>query len=125
MLQYGLKENDIILISSILGRKSIPIELAIKCKELGMSVIAFTNLKHSKSVSSRHSPKQKLYELCNYVIDNCGEVGDVMMLVEDTKGKMGSNSSIVGMYMAQLLSMLLAQNLAKADIELPVFLSEM
>ena len=36
---------------------------------------------------------------------------------------MGSSSSIVGMFMAQLLSMLLAQNLAKAGIEPPVFLS--
>lgn len=123
MLQYGLKENDIILISSNSGRNSMPIELAIKCKELGMSVIAFTNLKHSKSVTSRHPSKQKLYEVCDYVIDNCGEIGDAMMQIEGTKGKMGSSSSIVGMYMAQLLSMLLAQNLAIAGIEPPVFLS--
>lgn len=123
MLQYGLKENDIILISSNSGRNSMPIELAIKCKELGMSVIAFTNLKHSKSVTSRHPSKQKLYEVCDYVIDNCGEIGDAMMQIEGTKGKMGSSSSIVGMYMAQLLSMLLTQNLAIAGIEPPVFLS--
>ena len=123
MLQYGLKENDVILISSNSGRNSLPIELAIQCKELGMSVIAFTNLKHSINVTSRHCSKQKLYEVCDYVIDNCGEIGDAMMFVDNTKGKMGSSSSIVGMYMAQLLSMLLAQNLAKAGIEPPVFLS--
>lgn len=123
MLQYGLKENDIILISSNSGRNPMPIELAIKCKELGMTVVAFTNLKHSKSVTSRHPSKRKLYEVCDYVIDNCGKTGDAMMQVEGTKGKMGSSSSIVGMYMAQLLSMLLAQNLAIAVIEPPVFLS--
>ena len=123
MMQYGFKENDAILISSNSGRNSLPIELAIQCKELGMSVIAFTNLKHSINVTSRHSSKQKLYEVSDYVIDNCGEVGDAMMFVDNTKGKMGSSSSIVGMYMVQLLSMMLAQNLAKAGIEPPVFLS--
>lgn len=123
MTQYGFKENDVILISSNSGRNAMPIELAKLCKELGMLTIAFTNLVHSKSVTSRHVSKQRLYEVCDYVIDNCGMIGDAMMVVDGVRGKMGASSSIVGMYMAQTLSILLAEELSKVGIEPPVFLS--
>lgn len=123
MMQYGLKDKDIILISSNSGRNAMPVELAKACHELGMVTIAFTNLKHSQAVTSRHRSGHNLYQVCDYVIDNCGVVGDAMMEVKGVKGQMGSSSSLIGMYMAQTLSMLIAQKLAEAGIEPPVFLS--
>lgn len=123
MMQYGFKENDCILISSNSGRNAMPIELAILCKEIGMKTFAFTNLKHSMSVTSRHVSKQKLYQVCDYTIDNYGVIGDAMVSMDGVKGKMGASSSIIGMYMAQVLSTLLAKQLVKEKIEPPVFLS--
>ena len=101
----------------------MPVELAMACHELGMCTIAFTNLKHSQVVTSRHSRGLKLYQVCDYVIDNCGVVGDAMMEVKGVKGQMGASSSLIGMFMAQTLSMLIAQKLAEVGIEPPVFLS--
>ena len=123
MMQYGFKDKDIILISSNSGRNAMPVELAMACHELGMYTIAFTNLKHSQVVTSRHSRGLKLYQVCDYVIDNCGVVGDAMMEVKGVKGQMGASSSLIGMFMAQTLSMLIAQKLAEVGIEPPVFLS--
>ena len=45
------------------------------------------------------------------------------MELDGVKGKMGSTSSIIGMYMAQSLSMLIAVEMVRRGMEAPVFLS--
>lgn len=121
--QYGIHAGDTVLISSNSGRNGMLVELALKLRTLGAITIAFTGLKHAQSVTSRHESGKKLYELCDFVIDNCGEPGDALVTLEGVRGKMGASSSIIGMYMAQTLSMYIAQALAELGAEVPVFLS--
>lgn len=121
--QYGIRTGDAVLISSNSGRNGMLVELALKLRALGAITIAFTNLKHSQSVTSRHVSGKKLCGLCDFVIDNCGEVGDASIALEGVRGKMGASSSIIGMYMAQTLSMYIAQALVELGAEAPVFLS--
>ncbi len=121
--QYGITAGDIVLISSNSGRNGMLVELAMKLRALGAATIAFTNRRHSESVSSRHASGKKLYELCDFVIDNCGETGDASISLEGIRGKMGASSSIIGMYMAQTLSMYIAEELAKLGAQAPVFIS--
>lgn len=121
--QYKIKKGDIVMISSNSGRNALPIEMAIILKSIGVKTIAFTNLRHSKDVTSRHASGKRLFEVCDYVIDNCGCVGDAMMEIDGVKGKMGSSSSIIGMYMVQTLSMLIAKEMHRRNMAVPVFLS--
>lgn len=121
--QYPITSQDVLLISSNSGRNGLPVELAIECQRRGIKTIAFTNLKHSQNVTSRHNSGKRLYEVCDYVIDSCGVIGDALMEVPGTRGKMGASSSIIGMFMAQCLSMLIAAELSKRNMEPPVFLS--
>lgn len=123
IMQYKIKEGDIVMISSNSGRNAMPVEMALELKKQGIKTIAFTNLEHSEHSTSRHPSGKKLYEICDIVIDNCGCPGDASMQLEGVKGKMGSTSSIVGMYMAQSLSMMIAQEMAERNLEVPVFLS--
>lgn len=123
MMQNKIQEGDIVLISSNSGRNGLPVELALALKRKKIKTIAFTNLKHSKTVTSRHHSGKKLFEVCDYVIDNCGEIGDACINLEGVKGKMGATSSIIGMYMAQLLSMRVAEEMKSRKIEVPIFLS--
>lgn len=121
--QYKIKAGDIVMISSNSGRNNLPVELALELKKRKVTTIAFTSLKHSQSTVSRHESKQRLFEVCDYLIDNCGCVGDAMLELQGVNGKMGASSSIVGMYMAQSLSLLLAKEMAKRGMKVPVFLS--
>ncbi len=121
--QYKITKDDVILISSNSGRNAMIVEMAKICKEQGTLTIAFTNLTHSKSVTSRHECGENLYQVSDYVIDNCGVIGDAMMELEGVRGKMGSTSSIVGMFMAQSLSMMIASEMHKRELIPPVFLS--
>lgn len=121
--QYPITEKDIVLISSNSGRNAMIVELAMELKRRGIPTVAFTNLTHSRQVTSRHSSGKRLFEACDHVIDNCGCEGDACMDLPGIPGKMGASSSIVGMFMAQNLSMLLAMELKRRNLEVPVFLS--
>jgi uncharacterized phosphosugar-binding protein len=123
LTQYKITDRDIVMIVSNSGRNALPVELALELKRRGIPTVAFTGLNHSRGSSSRHASGKRLFEICDYVIDNCGCPGDASMELEGVAGKMGSTSSIVGMFMAQSLSMLLARELADRNMEVPVFLS--
>lgn len=123
MMQYKISPDDIVLISSNSGRNAMIVELARKLKQQGTATVAFTGLNHSSRTTSRHASGKRLFEVCDIVIDNCGCEGDACMTLEGVRGKMGSSSSIVGMFMAQSLSMLIARELADRGMEVPVFLS--
>lgn len=123
LLQYPITDKDIVMICSNSGRNALPIELALQIKHLGASTIALTSLTHSFNVTSRHPSNKKLYQVCDIVIDNCGYEGDATMEIKGVKGKMGATSSIIGMYIAQLMSMKIAESLVNLGIEPPVFIS--
>lgn len=123
LTQYGLKTGDVLLISSNSGRNAMIVELALECRRRGITTIGFTNLNHSRQVTSRHESGLRLFEVCDIVLDNCGCEGDAAMELPGVRGKMGASSSIVGMFMAQSLSMEIAGELARRNLEVPVFLS--
>lgn len=123
ILEYGICKGDVVLLSSNSGRNSLVVELALRLKELGAATIAFTSLEHSRSSESRHCSGKRLYEVCDLVIDNHGRKGDAFFEIEAVKGRMGASSSIIGMYMAQKLSMMIASLMAERGMEVPVFLS--
>lgn len=123
LTQYPIGEKDLVLISSNSGRNAMIVELALELKRRGVTTIAFTSQAHSSKVASRHESGLRLFEVCDYVIDNCGCEGDACMDLSGIPGRMGASSSIVGMFMAQSLSMLLAQELQCRGMEVPVFLS--
>ena len=123
LTQYKITEKDMVMIVSNSGRNGMSVELALELKRRGIPTVAFTSLAHSGESSSRHSCGKRLFEICDYVIDNCGCPGDAAVQIPGVPGKMGSTSSIVGMFMAQSLSLLIAQELEHRGMEVPVFLS--
>lgn len=123
LTQYPIGQKDLVMISSNSGRNAMIVELALELKRRGVTTIAFTNLVHSAAVTSRHESGKRLFEVCDYVIDNCGCEGDACMSLPGIPGKMGATSSIVGMFMAQTLGLLLARELQSRNMEVPVFLS--
>ena len=73
---YGMKRGDVIVIISNSGRNGVCVDMAQLSKESGLSVVALTNLNHSKASPSRHESGKKLFEFADIVLDNMGCVGD-------------------------------------------------
>jgi uncharacterized phosphosugar-binding protein len=119
-----INPGDTIVIISNSGRNPVPVEMAMRCKEKGLDVIAITSLDHSENVSSRHASGKKLYQLADLVIDNCGVKGDALLEREDVPTPFGATSSLAGIYIIQALANEIIKILAeKEDQEVPVILS--
>ena len=92
---YPIQKDDVIIIASNSGRNTVCIEMAIEAKKMGMKILALTNLKHSKSVTSRHESGRLLYEMADIVIDNCGSIGDASVKFEHI-GSVCTTSTVMG-----------------------------
>ena len=119
----GVRPKDVIIIISNSGRNPVPVEMAVEAKKMGLVVICITNLAHSKSVSSRHKSGKRLFEVCDYVIDNCGVPGDAAMGFNDEQYKFGATSTITGSYIIQLLVAQIIVEFKNKSITPPVLLS--
>lgn len=119
----NVKKGDIIIITSVSGRNDVAIDLAIKAKELGMKIIAITNLKYSKEVKSRHKTGLRLFELSDIVIDNCGIKGDACVSIKNLEQKVAPSSTIAGSFIVNSIVAGVCEELARRKIEPPVFFS--
>ena len=76
--QEDLKAIDAGIVISNSGRNAAPIEMALEMQDLGMKVIAITNLEQSRASTPRHHSGKRLYEVVDVVIDNCVPSGDAV-----------------------------------------------
>lgn len=121
--ENGVAEGDVLIVHSVSGRNPVPVEVAIAAREKGAFVAALTNIAYSKSVSSRASCGKRLFEVCDAVIDNCGEVGDAVCAIEGMPEKVAASSTVVG---AAILNSIVAdtvERLVKSGTVPPVFMS--
>ncbi len=93
---YGLTEDDVIVIISNSGRNGVIVDMALLCKEKGLSTIALTNLNHTNAGASRHKSGKRLCEIADVVLDNCGCVGDACVSVNGIEGKICATSTVTG-----------------------------
>lgn len=122
----NLKEvgsKDAIMIVSNSGRNAVVVEMAIKARELGASVIVMTSMSHSSKVSSRHPSGKRLFELADVILDNGAETGDAAFFVEGLETPTGPTSSFAGIALAQTLLVTILNELVEAGFEPPVFKS--
>lgn len=119
----GVKEGDVLIIHSVSGRNAVTVDMAIEAKKKHITVVALTNLKYSRSVSSRHSSGKRLFETCDYLLDNCGSIGDTVCQIEGFEQKVAASSTVAG---ATVLNAILAETvdrIVKKGAVPPVFIS--
>lgn len=118
-----VKAGDVLIIHSVSGRNNVPVEMAIEAKKLGVTTVAITNISYSSAVTSRHPSGKRLFEVCDLVLDNKGDVGDAAITLEGLPEKIGPTSTAVG---AALINAIVIETVGKMleDGKIPpVFLS--
>ena len=88
--------GDLLILHSVSGRNSVPVDMAMRAKEIGTKTICITNLAYSGAVTSRHPSGKRLFEVCDLVIDNKGCVGDAAVSLEGLPERIGPTSTAVG-----------------------------
>lgn len=118
-----LTKNDVIFLISNSGRNAVIVDAALRAREIGAVTVAITSLNHSRGVSSRHPSGKRLFEVCDYVLDNGGVPGDACVHLDGLKEAIAPTSSVVDVTIVNLISIGTAQKLLEMGIVPPVFTS--
>ncbi|MDD3336462.1 MAG: SIS domain-containing protein [Eubacteriales bacterium] len=116
-------KDDIIIIHSVSGRNHVPVDVAMRCKEIGVKVIALTNLTYSKTVFSRHTSGLRLFEVADLVLDNCGHVGDGALQLAGLSECVGPTSTAIGAAMLNAMMCRAVELIAEQRQTVPVLVS--
>lgn len=120
--RYPVSPGDVLFVISNSGRNALPVEMAEAGRQRGMKVVGITSLAHSRSVAARVPGGKRLFEVCDEVIDTCVPSGDAM--VDLGQGiRVGGASTLSGVFIAQALVCLAAEELVRRGVRPPVFTS--
>jgi len=120
---YDLRAGEIIIVISRSGINPIVIETAMLAREMGLKVIALTNLTQSQGLKSKHSNGKKLYEFANLVIDSCLEVGDACIEIGEGLPKVAPQSTVVCCAILQSMMAEVAIRMYRDGVTPPVWIS--
>ena len=66
-----LAPPDVLVCFSNSGNNAGTVDMALAAKEMGLPVIAFTNVTYADQLTTQHSSGKKLKDIADVVIDNC------------------------------------------------------
>lgn len=119
----SIQEGDVLILHSVSGRNAAAVEMGIEAGKRGISTVAITNKTYTNAVTSRHSSGKKLYEVCDIVIDNCGDFEDSSILVPGMDQKIAPTSSVIGCSIVNMIEIRTVEYLLEMGVEPPVFRS--
>jgi uncharacterized phosphosugar-binding protein len=114
--------GDVLVIASNSGVNGSVVGMALLAKEKGHDVIAVTSLAHTAQVRPKHPSGLRLSEIADVVIDNLAPYGDATLALPGGVA-VGSVSSITSAFIAQLLTIGVAERINGDGRVPPLYLS--
>jgi uncharacterized phosphosugar-binding protein len=114
--------GDVFIVASNSGVNGSVVGLALLAKEKGHDVIAVTSLQHTAQVRPKHPSGLRLSEVADVVIDNLAPYGDATLALPGGVA-VGSVSSITSAFLAQLLTIGVAERMNGNGRVPPLYLS--
>ena len=121
--EHRLQKGDVLILHSVSGRNTVPVEMAEEARRRGVYTIAITSVAYSKAVTSRAPSGKKLFEVTDLVIDNCGIPGDAAVRLPGLREAIGPTSTAVGAALLNGLVIETVERLIERGIIPPVLLS--
>jgi uncharacterized phosphosugar-binding protein len=121
MQNYRMEAQDVMVVISNSGVNPMGVDVALVARERGMKTIAVTSMAHSRVSASRHVSGQRLFEVCDLVLDTCVPAGDALVKVPGFPHPVASASTIAACVVMQSLSADTAAKLAARGHRTPVF----
>lgn len=119
----NISKGDVLFIASNSGRNCTVIDAAREAKKRGAITVAITSMDHTTKVASRHSSGLKLYQVCDYVLDNGGEMGDASVELVGMEQKIAPTSSVMDITLVNLILVNTVEILLRKGMKPPVFMS--
>ncbi|MBQ9832608.1 MAG: SIS domain-containing protein [Clostridia bacterium] len=121
--QNGVGKGDVVFLISNSGRNCACIDAALEAKKLGAVTVAITSLNHSNGVTSRHPNGKRLFEVCDYVLDNGGVIGDACVNLEGLNESIAPTSTVLDVTMVNMVIVNTVEKLLAMGVTPPVFTS--
>lgn len=118
MKQYNFSSDDCLWIFSHTGINNVNIEMALKAKELGMTVIAYGSAAEAKGKKTRHPSGKTLFEIADIVVDSCVPVVDASVVLKDHQDKIGPLSTFAFVNLVWMTITTVAEILADRGVKL-------
>ncbi len=118
-----LGEGDVMLVHSVSGRNTVPIDVALRAREKGAKVIVLTSLEMTNAVTSRHPAGLKLCDVADVLLDNGGCVGDAAIEIPGVPEKVAPTSTSVACALFNAMMAQAVDMIVEAGGIPPVFVS--
>ncbi|MFI2368326.1 SIS domain-containing protein [Streptomyces sp. NPDC018833] len=117
------KAGDVLVIISLSGRNALPVDMAMKARALGLTVIGVTSVAYTRETTSRHASGTFLKDHCDIVVDSKIAIGDAELTHEGIEAPFAPASTVVTSALMQAMTAAAAEQLAERGIEPPLLRS--
>ncbi|MBH1936006.1 SIS domain-containing protein [Streptomyces sp. AV19] len=118
-----VQAGDVLIVVSLSGRNSLPVEMALNARALGLKVVGVTSLAYAERTKSRHVSGTFLKDHCDVVIDSKVGIGDAELTAEGVAAPFAPASTVVTSAVMQAVVASAAGELAERGIEPPMLRS--
>jgi uncharacterized phosphosugar-binding protein len=121
--QYQLLPGEVVIVISNSGKNASPIEVALHARKKGCVVVGLTSTAMSRTAATVHPGGEKLHEIADHVLDNCGVPGDTILPVTP-EIQTGPTSTFIGASLLNWLMLSTMDWLKENGHALPVLRSQ-
>jgi uncharacterized phosphosugar-binding protein len=120
---HQIDPADTMILFSHSGINAVIMDIAMDCKERGISLIGVTSLPHSSATPSRHSSGKRLFEVADVVIDTGIPLADAALKIDGLDSPVGASSTSVTIAIAHAIVAATAEKLVAQGIKPHVMVS--
>ena len=119
--RYGITDRDILFVVSTSGKNGVPVEMAYEARRLGIPVVGIASSAYADAKPEH--PAGLLRDTVDIFLDNCVPHGDACLSLPHTDVRMGSISTLTGVYLLQSVLLTAAEKCADEGVALPLYVS--
>jgi uncharacterized phosphosugar-binding protein len=118
MKGYNFDKRDTMWLFSHTGINNVNIDVALRSKELGMTVVVFGSAKESRGKKSRHSCGKNIFDIADIVVDSCVPLQDASVDLKNHQDKIGPLSTHAYVSIVWMTITTVAEILADRNVKL-------
>jgi len=123
MGRSNIMTGDIVLLGSVSGYNYFPVDFALKLREQGCLTVAITSVEYSSKLTSKHPSGKRLFEVCDFCLDNCADFGDALVPVPQLGLSVCPASGICASYILWALQSTVVEEMLKMGLKPGVYIS--